>query len=181
MRTRLASLRLCVWTGLALLCGCRGDVAVSPPEQRVPYQPEPLGSFVRMNQTDAERHFISGIYQLEENAWRWAGGKAVLRFHLDKTENLKYVMKFAVPREVLARSKSVRLRVLINGREFEKLQYQQQGIYDMDKPVPAAFLRPQADNIVTIEVDKPVLDDSRVPELGSILVHAGFQPQAPEQ
>ena len=169
----------CVLCCLALLLGCRGDVAVSPPEQRTPYEPPASGPFVRMNQPDAEKYFVSGIYTLEANAWRWAGRRAELRLHLNRTDNLKYVMKFAVPQAVIARNGPVWLEIFLNSQKWERLRYEKDGVYEFEKPAPAQMLKPQADNIVAIEIDKPLPAGSRGPELGFILVHAGFQPLAP--
>ena len=162
---------------LPLFPGCQPYVAVRPPaEQRTLFQPEPLGAFVRMNQTDAAQYFLSGVYGLESDAWRWAAGQAVLRFHLKNTDGLKFTMRFAVPREVTSHSGPVRLRIAINGKPWQELGYDKDGIYEIEKPAPSRLLKPEADNTVTIEVDKPVPPDGRRPELGFILVYAGFQP-----
>jgi hypothetical protein len=161
-----------------LLAGCQGDIAVSPPEkQRTLFQPDELGSFVNMNQGNAERHFVSGIYTLEANSWRWAGRRAVLRLRLHETKDLKLVMKFAVPGQVIAKNGPVRLRIDLNGRRFEELRYEKDGIYEWEKPAPADLLKADAENILAIEIDKPLPPD-RGPELGFILVYAGLQPAA---
>lgn len=150
---------------------------MSPPdEQRTALRPEALGPFVRMNQINAERHFVSGVYQLEENAWRWCAGKAELRLQLGPVENLKLVLRYAIPVQVMARAKSVRLRILLNGRPWEEMRYEKDGIYEVEKPVPPALLRPNAENLLTLEVDRPLPPESGRPEMGFILVHAGFQP-----
>ena len=162
---------------LALLCGCQGDVAVSPPqEQKTALRPEALGPFVRVNQINAERYFVSGVYQLEENAWRWCAGRAELRLQLGPVENLKFVMKYAVPVQVMERARRVKMRILINGKKWEEMQYDKDGVFEVDKPVPSALLKANAENLVTIEVDKPLPAEAGRPEMGFILVHAGFQP-----
>ncbi len=173
-------LRCSLGLALVLLSACNSDVAVSPPaEQRtLLYQPQALGSFVRMNQTNAEQHFVSGIYTLEANAWRWTGGQAVLRLYLKETAGLQYAMKFAVPREVLTHHAPMHIRIRLNGQPWEELRYDKDGIYDFAKPVPAGLLKPQAENLVTIEIAEPLPSNGRGPELGFILVEAGFQPAA---
>ena len=159
-----------------LLSNCQGDVAVRPPEKERPaYLADSLGAFVRMNQSDASRYFVSGIHDLEAGNWRWTGRQAALRFQLSQTKNLKYVMRFAVPEPVIARNGPIRLRILINGKKLEELQYQKHGVYEFEKPTPAEMLKPDAENIVTMEIDKPLPSDGRGPELGFILVHAGFR------
>jgi hypothetical protein len=170
-------MRWTVATCLALLAGCRADVAVSPPEQqRMPADPAALGPLVRMSQIDAERHFVSGIYQLEDNAWRWCAGKAELRVRLGPVENLKYLMKYAVPVQVMARAGSVRLQISLNGKKWEEIRHDKDGIYEIEKPAPAELLKPNAENIIRLEVDKPLPAEAGGRELGFILVHAGFQP-----
>jgi hypothetical protein len=162
---------------LLLLSSCHGDVAVSPPEEQrtAVYQAPGLGPFVRMNQINAEEHFVSGVYGLEAGAWRWTGRQAVLRLQLKEAAGLKYAMKFAVPREVLAHRSPLRLRVLLNGKLWEQLEYEKDGIYDFEKPVPPDLLKPQAENLVALEVEAPLPARAGGHELGLILVQAGFQ------
>ena len=163
---------------LVVLCGCHGDVAVSPPEEpRSRLDPSALGPFVRMSQLNAERHFVSGIYQLEENAWRWCAGKAELRLRLGELENLKFSMKHAVPVQVMSRAGGpVTMQIRINGKKWEEMRYDKDGIYEIDKPAPVGLLRPNAENTLTIEIDKPLPAEAGKPEMGFILVHAGFEP-----
>ena len=140
-------------------------------------RPEALGPFVRMNQVNAERYFVSGVYKLEENAWRWCAGRAVLRLQLGAIENLKFTMKYAVPQQVIAHSKSVRMRLLLNGRAWEEMRYDKDGIYEIDKPAPAGLLLANAENLLTIEIDKPLPAQGDRPEMGFILVQVGMSSQ----
>ena len=137
LRTRCLTLALRVSLAGAVfvLSGCQGDVAVRPPEkQRTPYLGEPLGAFVTMNQSDAARYFVSGIYGLEAATWRWTGRQAVLRLYLSKTDSLKFVTRFAVPAPVIARNGPIRVRILINEKKLEELQYKKDGVYEFEKP-----------------------------------------------
>lgn len=171
-------LRFALGLSLLLLSSCHGDVAVSPPEEprTAVYQAPGLGPFVRMNQINAEEHFVSGVYGLEAGAWRWTGRQAVLRLQLKETTGLKYAMRFAVPKEVLAHHSPWRLRVSLNGRLWEQLEYEKDGIYDFEKAVPPDLLKPQAENLVALEVEAPLPARPGGRELGFILVQAGFRP-----
>lgn len=172
MRTAFSAL----FAALVLLAACQADVAVSPPEkQQTLFQAPELSPFVRMNQANAERHIVSGVYALEADAWRWAGKQAVLRLHLEQTANLKFVMKFAVPEPVIKQNGPVKLAILLNGRRWHELRYAKDGIYEFEKPAPAEFLKANDENLVTIEIDKPLPPRAGGRELGFILVHAGFQ------
>src|SRR5262245_18148674 len=103
MRTYTLSGRLATAGALLLYFGCKSDVSVRPPEQQATsYLAQPMGSFVTMSPPDATRYFVSGVLWLESGTWRWTSREAKLRFHLKETENLKYVMKFAVPGAVIA-------------------------------------------------------------------------------
>ena len=113
---------------------------------------------------------------MEDNAWRWCGGKAALRVRLGGVESLKFSMKHAVQVQVIARAKTVRMRILINGKPWEEMVYEKDGIYEIEKPAPVKWLLPNAENVITIEVDKPLPAQGDTPEMGFILVHAGFQP-----
>ena len=170
-------LRAVVLASAVVLAGCQQDVVVHPEKQRAAYLGEAIGSFVRMNQSDATKYFVSGVYDLQAETWRWTGRQAVLRLHVNQPQNLKYVMRFAVPQNVLARNGPIRLKVLVNDKQLEELAYKKDGVYEIEKPVPPEMLKTDDDNIVTIEIDKPLPAD-RGPELGFILVHAGFQPSA---
>lgn len=173
----------CAYLTLALLlqAACQSDVVVSPPEQQaVPYHAEPLGSFVHMNQPDATRYFVSGVQGLESDAWRWAGREAVLRFQLQNTSSLQFVLRFAVPREVIVRNGPVRLTASFNGKTWKSFDYSKDGIYEIAEPAPAGLLKPGAENLVTIAIDKPLPPNHGGPEQGFILVYAGFRP-APNQ
>ncbi len=164
---------------LVFLSGCQSDVAVSPPEQqRTLFQPEPLGSFVRMNQSNAKEYFVSGIHDLEADAWRWAARRAVLRLRLRDPEDLKCVMRFAVPAAVIQRNGPVKLQIQLNGKPWEQLRYDKDGIYEWEKPVPANLLKADSENLLAIEIDKPLPPERGGRELGFILVYAGFQPLA---
>jgi hypothetical protein len=161
---------------LLLLAGCRSDVVVSPPEQQaVVYHPGPLGSFVHVNQPDATRYFVSGIQGLESNAWRWAGREAVLRFQLQDTASLRFLLRFAVPREVIARNGPVHLTISFNGKIWKTLDYSRDGVYEIDERAPARLLKPGAENGVSIAIDKPIPAEHGGPEQGFILVYAGFR------
>ena len=169
----------CLGLALVILFGCQSDVTVRPPERQAAIlRDEPLGSFVEMNQPDAARYFISGVYGLEAGTWRWVGKSAELRFHLKDTQNLNYVMKFAVPAAVITRNGPVRISILINGTNWEQLGYSKDGIYEIEKPVPSKLLKPEADNTVTLEIDKPLPPEGKGLELGFILVRAGFRAAA---
>ena len=162
---------------LLALAGCQSDIAVSPPEQqRTLFQPEPLGSFVRMNQTNAKDYFVSGIYDLEADAWRWTGKRAVLRVRLKDTEDLKYVMKLAVPGTVVERYGPVKLGIQLNGKPWEQVRYEKDGVYEWEKAVPAELLKPDSENVLAIETDKVLPAEKGGRELGFILVWAGLQP-----
>jgi hypothetical protein len=159
-----------------LLAGCQSDVVVSPPEQQATlYHAEPLGSLVHMNQPDAPRYFVSGVQGLEANAWRWAGREAVLRFQLQETSHVQFVLRFAVPREVIARNGPVRLAISFNGKTWKGFDYSKDGIYEIAEPAPARLLKPGAENLVSIAIDKPLPSGRGGPEQGFILVYAGFR------
>ncbi len=176
MRSPLLSGSLWLAGALLLFFGCKSDVPVRPPEQQATaYLAQPLGSFVAMNQPDAARYFVSGVFGLEAGTWRWTGREAKLRLQLKETENLKYVMKFAVPGPVIAANGPVRVSIRINDVNLDELRYAKDGIYEIEKPVPSKLLKPDAENIVAVEVDKP-LPGKNGPDLGLILVYAGFRP-----
>jgi hypothetical protein len=128
---------------------------------------EPALSYVPMNTPEAERQIISGLYQLEENRWRWTAGAARL---LLKTplEPMPVQATFAIPGAAPARTIALEL----DGREVARQSYLQPGVYTLRSP-PQKM--PAKTAVLTIAVDKTfsVPGDHRT--LGIILTEAGFR------
>ncbi|MEK7405544.1 MAG: hypothetical protein AAB225_10590 [Acidobacteriota bacterium] len=173
-RVRLVVPVVCLW-----LAGCASlPDTYAPPMQRRPVtgpEPNPVDHYVTMSEADADVHFVSGISDTTEAAtWRWTGPRAELIFRLTTTGHLRFAMDFAIPEMTFKQRGPVAISISINGRLLDKLRYEKGGQFHFEKPAPFDWLRTDAYNFVTLEIDKPWVSPDDGARLGIILTSAGF-------
>jgi hypothetical protein len=169
----------CLLLAGLFLTGCAGlPEAFPPPIQRNSQSgPEinPVGHFVSMNGPVADAHIVRDIaLGLEAGAWRWTGQRPELRFRLSSVEGLRFTMDLALPDVTFAQRGPVAISFFINGHLLDKVRYDQGGQKHFEKPVPAAWLRTDADILVVAEIDKVWIAPADGARLGFILSRAGF-------
>ena len=125
----------------AFLAGCsREPVSYPPPIQRLlPPAPEkkPLGRFVNMNDLDVDDYIVGGIQNQTEGAgWRWTHEAPELRFMLDRTAGLKFVMDLGLPAYNFQQTGPVTLSFFINGRLLDQVRYNTPGDRRYEKARP---------------------------------------------
>jgi len=129
---------------------------------------KPSLSDLPMNAPEAATQIVSGIYQLEKNAWRWTSGRAVLLLKAPPTAAFLEASLY-VPDAAPAR----RVTLLVNGRPAARIDLPGPGSYTLRTPKPLA---PQADPVtVEILVDHTFLPRGDDRELGVILSRVGFR------
>lgn len=134
-----------------------------------------MGHFVSMNGPVADAHIVRDIaLGLEAGAWRWTGQRPELRFRLSSVEGLRFTMDFALPDVTFAQRGPVAISFFINGHLLDKVRYEGGGQKHFEKPVPAAWLRTDADTLVAAEIDKVWIAPADGARLGFILSRAGF-------
>ena len=128
----------------------------------------PTLSDLPMNAPEAASQIVSGVYQLEENAWRWTAGRAVLLLKAPPgpafLEASIYVPDAAPARRV-------------------KLAAERRTVAEMDLPGPGSYTVRSSEPFqslsdpVTVEitVDRTFSPRGDDRELGVILVRAGFR------
>ncbi len=165
---------------LAAVLGCNQyPESYPPPEQRTPPAPEETGDakmFVAMNDPDAESYFIRDIRGLEAGQWRWTGPNPTLHFVLDRADGLKFVMDFSIAGATFETTGPVTLTFEINGRRLDSVRYDSYGRKHYEKEVPAGWIEPGADTIVSIRIDPVWVAPQTGTKLGIILQRAGFVP-----
>ncbi|HYP15417.1 MAG TPA: hypothetical protein VEQ63_15925, partial [Bryobacteraceae bacterium] len=90
---------------------------------------KPTLSYLPMNAPEAQVQIVSGVYNLEQNAWRWAGPRAVLMLKAPP-EPLPLHIKLFVPDMSPAR----RLRVLLDNELVHEQTFPAAGTYTIVTP-----------------------------------------------
>lgn len=164
---------------LLWLFGCaRIPDIYAPPIEREPLTgPEKfaLGPLVRMSDSNADAHIVRDISRtVEGGGWRWAHQRPELRFRLQTTENLKFVMDFGVPETTYRDTGPIKVSVFVNGQLLDVIPVDKPGDRHFEKPVPGSWLRTDGDTKVAAEVDKPWVAPADGAKLGFTLSRAGF-------
>jgi hypothetical protein len=164
---------------LCALVGCNRTPQLQPlPPQRVSVsavRPDSIGSFVAMNHPRAELYFVSDVSKsLEGNVWRWAGKKPTLRFRVPSTEHLSFTADLTVPELTFRDTGAVTIAFVVNGHALDTVRYETPGEKHFEKAVPAEWLRTDAENIVSAEIDKLWTSKANGVTYGFILIRAGF-------
>jgi len=121
-----------------------------------------------MNAPEAERQIVSGLYQLEENRFRWTGRRATVLLKRPPLPAPLYAVLY-VPDAAPAR----RISIAVDGAELGEQVVAGPGLHTVvTRPVPAGS--PVASVTVTVDRTFRVPGDHR--ELGVILSEIGFQP-----
>jgi hypothetical protein len=123
----------------------------------------PTSSYLTMNSPDAPGQIVSGLYQLEQSAWRWMGEKAIVLLK-PPVQPAPLHVSFVIPDQAPAR----RLTVSLDGTVIADENYQKPGSYTITtKPVSGSTL--------AISVDKAfsVPGDGR--QLGVVVSELGFR------
>ena len=163
----------------ALPFGCSREPTVyAPPIQRLlPAAPDkiPIGRFVKMNDWNVDDYIVGGLQnQTEGDGWRWTHEAPELRFLLDRTAGLKFVLDLGLPAFNFQQTGPVTLTFFINGKMLDKVSYTTPGDRRYEKRVPATLLKTGEFTLVRILVDPPWVSPSDKAKLGFVLHHAGF-------
>ncbi len=127
---------------------------------------KPTLSALPMNAPEAEQQIASGIYQLENNQWRWMSGAGVV---LLKTpvQPAVLVVRFYIPDQAPAR----RITVDLNDQRIASQTYAAPGSYTL----ASAPIKAEGDSArVTITVDKTFSTAGDPRQLGVILTEVAF-------
>jgi hypothetical protein len=114
----------------------------------------------------AEDHIVEGLFNLEDNAWRWTGKRAAVAV---RAAAAPAEASFYIPDAAPARL----VRLLVNGRTVAEQRYPGPGTYTL-RSVPVT---PDGDTAtVSIEVDKTFRAPGDQRDLGLVLRGMGFRP-----
>lgn len=166
---------------LLLLCFVAGCANIpdsyAPPMQRKPLtgsDPRRRDQFVNLGDRNAGMYIVRDISDTPEGNWRWARKRPELRFSLDYIDHLNLSVDFTVPSVTLKETGPVTVSVFVNDKLLDTIRCTDDSERHFVKPVPASFLRANADNLVALEVDKVFVSKLDGVVLGFILIRAGF-------
>jgi hypothetical protein len=156
-------------------CGTQPE-GYPPPEQREPLtagEASEAKAFVAMNDAGAESYFVKDIRGLEGGQWRWTGPEPTLHFVLDKVENWKILIDFAVAGATFKDTGPVNVTVHVNDHLAAEEHYEEFGKKHIEEPVDPAWISAGGDTIVKMTVEPAWVSPNNT-RLGVILVRAGF-------
>lgn len=140
--------------------------AIDDLRAQVAIERKPVRSDLPMNAPEAEQQIVSGVYQLENDAWRWMGKEAVILLK-PPAKPSPLVVRFVIPDGAPAR----KIGIAVNDQVMTTQAYSTPGSFTLQ----TEKTNPPGDSVkVTISVDKIFSPQSDRRELGVILTEVGF-------
>jgi len=182
-RTLLASAEIRPWVPLRIIgLGVRSgystaamglrpfDISTKPVDRltaELVVERRPTLAFVPMNAPEAPDQIVSGLFNLENNAWRWTGRRATVAVRAPAAA-APVEASFYIPDTAPARS----ARLLVDGRLAAEAVYKAPGAYTL-RSGPVKVEGPSA--TVTLEVDRTFRAPGDERDLGIVLNGIGFR------
>jgi hypothetical protein len=127
---------------------------------------KPTKSDLPMNAPEADQQIVSGVFQLENDKWRWTSGTAVILLK-SPSEPTPLVVRFFIPDSAPARQ----IKVELDNQVVAAQTYTAPGSYTLMSPPQ----KPAGDSArVTITADKTFSTQSDARQLGLIVTEVGF-------
>ena len=158
--------------------GCRRQKKVQV--QATIEEPPRMASMVHMGDAKAAGQLVSGFYDIEQNAWRWAQKRfsVALRPPLGSAQKGATLnLKFTLPGVIVAKLKSVTVSATVNGSALAPETYSKEGEFTYSREVAPNLLTGDAAR-VDFTLDKalaPSEADQR--ELGIVVNSVGLEPK----
>jgi hypothetical protein len=129
---------------------------------------------VRMSDADAGDYIVRDIDRMP-GAWRWASARPELRFRVQQPEGWHFAAQIAIPQVTFRVTGPVTVSYLIDGRKLGAIRCAHPGRFEIDQPVPSAWLDPGRYIHVTFEADRHWVSSEDGAQLSFQLIQAGFQ------
>ena len=159
-----------------LACKRSRKVKVQATEEEAPR----MASIINMADARSAGQLVSGFYDVEQNAWRWAQKRfsVALRPPLGAAQNgAVLTLKFTVPEVIISKLQSITLSATVNGSALAPETYTKAGDYTYSREVASNLLTGDAAR-VEFSLDKalaPSESDQR--ELGIVVLSVGLGPK----
>jgi hypothetical protein len=175
--TRLSVRFLLLPSAALFLAGCHSvpDGFPVPEQRKGAAAARPFGHFANMNDPRAANYFVADIGQLQGGLWRWTGKKPTLRYFLEETDGLSFVMDYTITGHTFRHTGPVTLTIALNGSVFDRLRCEKEGEAHYEKAVGAGWLNHNGVNEVSIEIDKMWVSPIDGAAFGFVLIRAGFR------
>jgi hypothetical protein len=169
----------CATWSAVMMTGCR-SATFAVPVQRQPledYRPYGATRVVRMIDSDAEVHFVRDITGGPVSAapWRWTGKKPTIRVHPSVNQGLEYVAEFGVPEVTFKDTGPVTLSFYIGEHLLDRVRYEEPGSKEFRKAVPAEWIAPGRELLLSAEIDKVWISKDDGATLGFLLSSLGLE------
>ena len=115
-------------------------------------------TMVTLGDPKSAPQLVSGFYDIEGGAWRWAGKQFTVELGVPFGAGQKGAaleLNFTVPDVVIAKSKTVTLAASVDGNALPPETYSQPGQYTYSRNIPPALLH-AATAKVTFTLDKTI-------------------------
>jgi hypothetical protein len=122
----------------------------------------------------APRHIVRDVRDLEGDHHRWTAGHPELRFRLASAKGLRLVIDFGILPDIMREMGPMTVAIRVNGRELDRTRYTEPGDKHFEKPVPAEWLRTDADTLVSMEIDPVWKSPHGLGDHGVGLMNMGF-------
>jgi len=130
---------------------------------------------IDMGGPQAEAAILKDIARgTSDSQWRWTGQAPAVRVPLRNTAGLKFHADFAIADDTFRQTGPVTIRWMVNDRVLDTVRYAKPGSYVFEKPVPAEWLKPNAENAGGAAIDKVYIASTDGAKLGIILSRIGF-------
>jgi hypothetical protein len=157
-----------------LACRRSRKVQVRATEEEAPR----MASIIHMSDPKTATQLVSGFYDVEQNAWRWAQKRfsVVLRPPLGSPQRGAALnLKFTVPDVTISRLQKVTLSAAVNSSPLAPETYSKPGEYTYSRDVPPNLLTGEAARI-DFTLDKAMApSDADQRELGVVVLSVGLE------
>ena len=146
------------------------DISRAPMDQvraETVLQHKPTLSDLPMSAPEAEQQIVSGVYQLENQRWRWMSRTAVILLKAPDQPAPLFV-RFVIPASASARQ----VTLTLNDQVLASQTYASPGEYTIERSAPDLG-GVTAKVVITVDKVLTVQGDNR--QLGIVLVEVGFQ------
>jgi len=127
-----------------------------------------------MNDPDADDYIVRDIAS-NPGVFRWAFLHPELRFRVSESENLRFTAEIALPESIFPVTGPMHISYSINGKVLGTVYCSHPGKYELDKPVPSAWVPPNQYLRIEFSSDRHWISAEDGAQLSFLLFEAGFK------
>jgi hypothetical protein len=159
------------------LAGCQNTPPpYAPPMQRQvfdTFRPYRVQRIVNMSETAADPNIVKDILGYT-GSWRWTNQNPTVKVRVKSNANLRYIIDYSVADVTMKETGPVTLKFSVNGQELGEEHHLAAGTFHFEKAVPAEWVKPGEDTLVSASIDKVYVAKGDGAKLGFILTRIGL-------